>query len=280
MPIHGIHEAQRRRGDHGLLQPGGRMPAGSVKVRPRVCRVPERGRRSAPAAGAYGRPRTGSSRRPRPALSRPATGYVAKLGFRCSPSVTTGEPVSSNRCSVSRTASRTARPAHRRRSLQQPPPPFRRAEPVAEGCCRSVRWEASSANHQVLSLPRCRAEEPRPSSGRTRPSRRCVSGHSEQHVAVAAPEPSLTLDAKKFPSQCGNSRPLGPDGPPGDRLNGEGNRPSHHPTRRPIPRRAGAVYLEGPARLRDESGKRERSDVMHAIYPRVEVRVRGSRPST
>src|SRR5262245_47913303 len=31
-------------------------------------------------------------------------GYVAKLGLRCSPSVTTGEPVSSKRCSVSRTA--------------------------------------------------------------------------------------------------------------------------------------------------------------------------------
>ena len=48
------------------------------------------------AAAGCARPRTGSRRRRAPSASRPATGYVAKLGLRCSPSVTTGEPVASN----------------------------------------------------------------------------------------------------------------------------------------------------------------------------------------
>ena len=37
--------------------------------------------------------------------SRPWIGYVAKLGFRCSPSLITGEPVASSSLIVSRTAS-------------------------------------------------------------------------------------------------------------------------------------------------------------------------------
>ena len=69
---------------------------GAVEVRPAVRRVAERARPSGPAAGACGRPRTGWSRRPARVVS-PATGYVAKLGLRCSPSVTTGEPVASKR---------------------------------------------------------------------------------------------------------------------------------------------------------------------------------------
>ena len=70
------------------------------------------GRSSGPAAGACGRPRTGSSRRRRRGR-RPATGYVAKLGLRCSPSVTTGEPVASKR--------RTCRARHRRTGRRAPP---------------------------------------------------------------------------------------------------------------------------------------------------------------
>jgi hypothetical protein len=38
-------------------------------------------------------------------LVSPARGYVAKLGLRCSPSVTTGDPSATSRATVSRTAS-------------------------------------------------------------------------------------------------------------------------------------------------------------------------------
>ena len=37
-------------------------------------------------------------------LERPERGYVAKLGFVCSPSVITGDPVASNSAIVSRSA--------------------------------------------------------------------------------------------------------------------------------------------------------------------------------
>jgi hypothetical protein len=102
-PVLGVEKAQRRGGDDGLLDRPGRVVPRLFEVRVGVCPVAERplvirgSWRVWPSAKGITTP---SGARP----SSSCTGYVAKLGFRCSPSETTGDPVASKRAIVSRTA--------------------------------------------------------------------------------------------------------------------------------------------------------------------------------
>ena len=117
-----VHEAERGRRDDRLLELGRGRAARAVEVRPR--RTSRSGTGPAVSSGSWRvwPSSNGIVTPPGAIVVRPATGYVAKLGLRCSPSVTTVEPIASKRRSVSTTASSNRASSASARWSRRPPP--------------------------------------------------------------------------------------------------------------------------------------------------------------